>query len=332
MCSAGFLNTRVTSPNDGASAFGHNRRMKLALLALPFVWLATASATSQTYSIASAPRAPASGWTALHRTPRALLAEHRALTAALGELKPQRPGVVDAYVVVAGLDSDANFGREAAEAGRVLARRYDAAGRTIVMTADREEKGAVASPAALALALARVGELMDRNQDVLVLYTTSHGSAGSGLAYRDTLRGGGAISPDRMANMLSDAGAANRLLILSACYSGVFVPALASDTSVVITAAAADRSSFGCDPGNDWSFFGDALINRAFRKGQPVRAAFGEASASVAGWEAAARFVPSNPQISVGKDAARWLEPLEKRTPAEATRPVGRSPAGNLAG
>ena len=58
--------------------------MKLALLALPLVWLATASATSRTYTIASAPRAPASGWTALHRAPQALLAKHRALTAALG--------------------------------------------------------------------------------------------------------------------------------------------------------------------------------------------------------------------------------------------------------
>lgn len=307
-------------------------RQLLTGLSLPLVLLTTASATSQTYSIARAPRTTDNAWALLHRAPKALLAEHRATAAALATLNPQRPGVVDAYVVVAALDSDPNFTREAAEVGRVLARRYDAGRRTIVLTADPKEQGAVASPANLSLALARVAELMDVREDALVLFTTSHGSAQRGLAYRDTGRGAGSIGPRHLSGMLDNVGIGNRMLILSACYSGVFVPTLASDTSVVITAAAADRSSFGCDPGNDWSFFGDALINRAFRKGQPVQAAFGEAAASVAGWEAAARFVPSNPQISVGKDAARWLEPLEKRTPTEATRPVGRSPAGNLAG
>ena len=70
-------------------------------------------------------------------------------------------------------------------------------------------------------------------------------------------------------------------------------------------------------------------IYRAFRKSQPLSAAFDEAAASVAGWEGAAKFTPSKPQISIGDDAARWLEPLEARMPAAATQPFGRSPAGN---
>lgn len=304
-------------------------RRARGLLALPLVLLMTASATSQTFSIARGDARRQAvrniSHVALHREPRALLAEHRALTAALGALRPQRKGVVDAYVVVAALDADPVFGREAREAGRVLARRYDAAGRTVVLTAGGE--GAPANPATLAIALARVGELADPREDALVLYTTSHGSAPDGLAYRDPARGAGAISPNRLHAMLESAGLANRLLILSACYSGIFVPRLASDTTAVITAAAADRSSFGCEPGNDWTFFGDALLNRAFRKAQPLAAAFTEADASVAGWEAAAKLTASKPQIRIGKDVGRWLGPLEKRTPAAPTQPVGRSPA-----
>jgi hypothetical protein len=61
------------------------------------------------------------------------LAEHRRSTKALAALAPQRKGVVDAYVVSIGLDSDPVFGREAREAGKVLSRRFDAAGRTLVL-------------------------------------------------------------------------------------------------------------------------------------------------------------------------------------------------------
>lgn len=62
------------------------------------------------------------------RPPGWHLAQLERLSAAIAGLKPQRPGVVDAYVVSVGLDSDPVFGREAAEAARVLARRYDAEG------------------------------------------------------------------------------------------------------------------------------------------------------------------------------------------------------------
>lgn len=279
--------------------------MRLSFLVLPLLLLTTASATSQTFSIVPEPQRRV----APQRSPEAARADERSLVAALAALKSQRPGVVDAYVVVAALDSDPVFGREAREAGRVLSRRYDAKGQTIVLTAGAE--GVPASPATLAAALSRVGALADRSEDAVILYTTSHGGAPEGLVYNDRLRGEGAISPDRLAGMLD--GLPNRLVILSACYSGIFVPRLASDTSVVISAAAADRSSFGCDPGNEWTWFGDALINRALRKRQPLATAFGEAEVSVGTWEAAGKLEPSRPQISVGRNVQKWLGPLEAR-------------------
>lgn len=304
----------------------------LRLLALPLFLLVTGSATSQTYSLQpgdAQERALRSlGRVELTRTPRLLLTDHRRLDVALGALQPQRPGVVDAYVVVAALDSDPVFGREAREAARVLARRYDAAGRTIVLTDDENPREAVASPANLALALARVAELMDTREDAVVVYTTSHGSASMGLAYRDAARGVGAIPPERLEAMFKDVGIANRMVILSACYSGVFVPRLKSRTAVVVTAAAANRSSFGCGAGNDWTYFGDAFLNRALRKAQPLAAALDEGAATVARWETAEKLTPSKPQVSIGSDVQRWLGPLEARMPTEASAPVGRSPAG----
>src|SRR4029077_11554875 len=104
----------------------------------------------------------------------------------------------------------------------------------------------------------------------------------------------------------------------SACYSGVFVPVLQSETSAILTAASADRTSFGCRAENDWTFFGDAMINHALRKAQPLAAAFAEASTLVGGWETRSNVLASQPQVFIGTGAARWLTPLERRIPPAA--------------
>jgi hypothetical protein len=260
------------------------------------------------------------------RAPAGELDEHRKLDRALRALAPQRAGTVDAYVVSIALDSDPVFGREARVAGDVLRRRYGAPGRTIVLAgSDGAAPSALprGSPTTLAITLARIAELMDKNEDVLVLYTTSHG-APFGLYYNDGDNGYGAISPSRMAAMLDGLGLRNRLLILSACYSGVFVPRLQSESSVIVTAASSDRSSFGCLAENDWTFFGDAMINHALRKAQSLGAAFAEANGLIGDWEAQFQVPSSRPQFFLGAAAGRWLDPLERRTPRTETQPVGR--------
>lgn len=260
-----------------------------------------------------------------NRTPADMLAEHRRLTQALTQLQPQRKGVVDAYVLSVGLDSDPVFGREAREAGRVLARRYDAGGRTLTL-AGTDGTGPSAlpmgSPDAVAMALARIAELMDKQEDVLVLYTTSHG-AKWGIVYSDADQGFGAISPYRLYRMLDELGIANRLILLSACHAGVFVPVLASPTTVVASAASAENTSFGCAAENDWTFFGDALVNHALRKPQAFAAAWKEADGTIGGWEREGKLTPSQPQIAIGRQTG-WLAALEKRMPKTASAPVGK--------
>jgi hypothetical protein len=259
------------------------------------------------------------------RVPAEELAEHRRIDAALRALLPQRRGTIDAYVLSIALDSDAVFGREARVAGAVLERRYGASGRTLVLAGtdgngpSRLPRG---TPTSLGLALARIAELMDENEDVLILYTTSHGTP-YGLFYQDGDSGYGLISPRRLGEMLDQLGLSNRLIILSACYSGVFVPRLRSATSAIVTASSSERTSFGCVADNDWTFFGDAMINHALRAPRPLGAAFAEASGLISGWEAQIRTTPSQPQIFLGAAIARWLGPLEQRLPP-ATAPVGR--------
>ena len=163
---------------------------------------------------------------------------------------------------------------------------------------------------------------MDRKEDVVVLYTTSHGTP-FGLYYHDADSGYGAISPNRLSLMLGQLGLSNRLLILSACFSGIFVPVLQSETSAIVTAASSRRPSFGCAASNDWTYFGDAMINHALRKPQPLAAAFAEAEALVTRWEGQSGDQPSQPQYFAGAGAARWLDALDRRMPRTATQPSG---------
>ncbi|WP_338152258.1 C13 family peptidase, partial [Sphingomonas turrisvirgatae] len=277
----------------------------------------------------------ANGGTQIERDRPAIhsLAEHRRLARALATLAPQRKGVVDAYVLSIALDSDAVFGREAREAARVLARRYDAAGRTITLAGSDGSAPSplpMGSPQNFEAALARIAEVMDPAEDVLVLYTTSHG-APFGIVYHDGNDGWGAMSPTRLSRLFDAHGIHRRLLIISACYSGVFVPVLSGPQTAIFSAASSDRSSFGCMAENDWTFFGDAMINRALRKPQPLGLAAAEAVALIGQWEQQASLKPSLPQQSIGVDVAAWLAPLEARTPKAATTPVGRPSLDSLA-
>ncbi len=263
------------------------------------------------------------------RSAREMLRDRRRLDEALDSLEPHRPGRIDAFVIAIALDSDPVFAREAREAGNVLSRRYDAEGRTLVLAGpDGREAGLPrGSIESLTVALAHMAEIMDPAEDVLVLYTTSHGTP-QGLAYQYGDTGFGLLSPERLRSIFTELGLQRRILLLSACFSGVFVPHLASADTAIITAAAHDRTSFGCQATNDWTFFGDALVNRAMRKPLRLSDAAQEARISVAGWELENMLQPSLPQVEIGTGVLGWLPQLEARMPQDATEPVGRPATG----
>lgn len=259
--------------------------------------------------------------------PKEALRQNRLMSVALGKLKAERRGVADAYVIVAGLDSDGVFGREAVETGRVLSRRFDGEGRTLVIangTGASDPAVPDAHPEHLGAALAQMSELMNKEEDVLVLYLTSHGHWATGISYRDGDRASGSIAPARLAEMLNETGIKNRLIIISACYSGIFIPALQNETTVTMTAASSEKPSFGCRAENDWTFFGDALINNAMRQPGPSPDAFVAARGLISRWEVAERLDPSNPQIDIGTGARSWLDKLDARVPRAPSAKVGR--------
>jgi peptidase C13-like protein len=216
---------------------------------------------------------------------------------------PSQPGVREAYIVSFGLfGGQSVFESEARGAAGILSQRLAEAQAVVRFNTKR---GGTATPAALAAALKAAGQAMDPSKDVLVAALTSHGSP-DGLAVNAGRRAG-VLSPPMLKHMLDASGARYRVVIVSACYSGVFASELADPRTLVITAASADRPSFGCQDGATWTYFGDAFYNQALRGQASLDAAFAQAKSLVTERERHEGFEPSNPQIAGGAEVLALL-------------------------
>ncbi|MGE3839935.1 MAG: C13 family peptidase [Hyphomonadaceae bacterium] len=238
-----------------------------------------------------------------------------ALGAALSALPPQRSGQVDVYVIAASLWSDPVFEREATEGAAALSRHLGAENRVIVLSAGSPDGRSLpsAAPNDIAAAIGRVGELADPQEDLVVLFFTSHGHPNGAMALREAQRMGSQMRPSHLRDMLTAAGIGNRLVIISSCFSGAFIAPLMDERSIVLTAAQADRSSFGCQPERDWTFFGDALFAQSLPQERSLLTAFERAKGLIAQWERDRNLSPpSNPQSHVGGVASRVLTQAER--------------------
>ena len=234
---------------------------------------------------------------------------------ALSDLPAQRPGVVDVYIVAAALWGDPVFEREASQAANILQQHFGDNTRTILLAAglpNAPRTHPAASPNNLLAAIGKVGQVMDPSEDLMVLFITSHGSPDGSAAMLEHNRLRASLRPVHLRDALRAADIRNRVVIVSACFSGAFIAPLADQNTIVLTAAAPDRSSFGCQAENDWTFFGDAYFNNAVRNGDGLVSAFDSARVLVEQWEREQGMSPpSNPQRFVGANAAARLSAAE---------------------
>ena len=90
------------------------------------------------------------------------------------------------------------------------------------------------------------------------------------------------------------------VVIISACFSGVFVPALAGPNRMVLTAARPDRSSFGCGEADKYPYFDQCVLESL-----PNSSDFAVLGRTVQGCVAARETKegmkpPSEPQLYIG--------------------------------
>jgi len=230
---------------------------------------------------------------------------------ALDAVQPGRPGVPELFFV--GFAPDASqdvFVSEMRYVRRLLDERFGTAGRSIALVNSQEalEEFPLATITNLDRALRRVAEQMNGDEDTLFLYISAHGGPDHRLSAVQPPLDLAALTPTALARLLQDAGIKWRVIVISACYAGGYIEPLRDDNSVVITAAAAERTSFGCETGREFTYFGEAYFRDALARTRSFVQAFELAKASVAKREAAEGLSASLPQMWVGRAIAQRLQ------------------------
>lgn len=222
----------------------------------------------------------------------------------LAELQPSTPGPRQLYFVgFAGYGPEAVFKREVVAVRDLFNERFGTRGRSVALInhASTVSEIPLATPQNLERVLQHLGGIMDTSRDLLFLFLTSHGERAVLMVEMQGIQLAN-LTPARVKAMLDRSGIKNRVIVVSSCHSGSFIPALAGPTTLVIAAARADRASFGCDDTREWTYFGDAYFNHALRHETSFKRAFARAKRLVEQWEKAEKLVPSLPQM-MGGDA-----------------------------
>jgi len=256
---------------------------------------------------------------ALDYDPEDLLAMQDGLVdAQIAALAPQRPGVVDLYLVaMAGDGAEDVFRNEVVLATTVFDERFGTRGRSLSLInhVDTLPQVPLATRRNLLRTLEGVGRLIDPDEDIVLVFMTSHGSEDQDWLVQLGDLSLTQIVPDDLLEAYDNAGIRWRVSIVSACYSGGYIDALASATSLVITSARADRPSFGCGADADLTYFGRAYLAEALATHTNLVAAFETARQRIEARERADGFDPSEPQIrlgeGVGAQLARWRAGLD---------------------
>lgn len=237
------------------------------------------------------------------------------LSTAFAQLHPERPGVTDLYFVgFAGYALQDVFNKEAEYARALFDNRFDTQGHSLILTnhLDRYNTTPLANSHNLAATLKAMGRQMNPEEDVLVLYLTSHGSKEHELSVNFWPLQLNDITPAMLKGYLDEAGIKWRVIMVSACYSGGFVEPLQDAYSVIATASAADRTSFGCGDENDFTYFGEAVFKDQLSTSYSIIQSLHAAREAITVREQDEKLQASNPQIFIGADILPKLEKVER--------------------
>ena len=135
-----------------------------------------------------------------------------------------------------------------------------------------------------------------------LVFATSHGVQGRGM-YLSTFNE--VLTPAALdAALDAGCGAAPTVVIVSACYSGGFARTpMARPTRVILTAARADRPSFGCGAGLRYTYFDECLL-QAMDNESAWKAVSVRVRDCVKAKETESRFPSSGPQAFFGERTA----------------------------
>jgi hypothetical protein len=218
----------------------------------------------------------------------ALMGQRKLLDDALGALAPGRKGVIDLYLLAIGGDgSQEVFRREVEFVRGQFDARFGTRSRSVALVNSRSTVTTqpMATQMSIGEALKAIAARMDRDEDILFLFLTSHGSRDHAFSLKQnwmTLRD---LPAAELGRLVRESGIKYKVIVVSACYSGGFIEPLKDGTTLIITAARHDRASFGCADEADFTWFGRAYFKEALPAAHSFQEAFARADALVAQWE-----------------------------------------------
>ncbi|MEM8767239.1 MAG: C13 family peptidase [Pseudomonadota bacterium] len=222
------------------------------------------------------------------------------------------------FLGFAGYGEEKVFAEEIRFAAAAFEDRFPTQGRTLLLVNDRRSQEApIASVTGLEYSLQALAGRMDLEEDLLILALSSHGASTPALSVSNGMLPLQDLDGRTLRTALDDAGIKWRLLVVSACYSGAFIDELADPRTAIVTAAAPDRTSFGCSNDRDLTYFGEAFYRDALPEAATLPAAFETARQLLLERETAAGYTHSDPRLFIGEAIADRLETM--MAPAGAT-------------
>ena len=248
------------------------------------------------------------------RAEEVMFGQPAAVDAQLSHIAPAGDSASKVYFVgFAGVGSQKVFTEEIHLAQQRVGDRYGSADRSAVLINDVRnlDQAPLASFSGLRRTLAGIGNKMHRDRDVLFLALSSHGSAKPTLSVSNGALPLIGLSGELLKQALAESGIQWKVIVISACHAGAFIPALKDDHTIVITAAAADRTSFGCSNDRDLTYFGEAFYRDALPQAKSLREAFDKAKDFIAQRERAEKLDASMPTAFFGSAMEAKMTELE---------------------
>jgi hypothetical protein len=279
----------------------------------------------------AAPESAEDATPTLHLTQDLIESQITVLTEALNRVQAGRPGIVDLYAITFAPYADEDvFSREAGMVSELMRTRFDAPQRTVQLQNHLRTAADLpwATPLNLQRTIQRMAEVMNRDEDVLFIHLTSHGARNGHLATSFWPLEIDDVTPQQLKTWLDEAGVRYRVISISACFSGSWIAPLADPGTLVMTAADADHTSYGCGRKSDLTFFGRAMYDEQLRHGHSFEAAHAAVRPVIEQREKEAGKTDgySNPQISVGAAVRRPLAELQQRLDALPPPPAAQMP------
>lgn len=240
-----------------------------------------------------------------------LYEESAKLQLALDSLQVSDPQKIELYsLVVAGYGTEEVFRRESKFIENLFDSQYGNSATAMYLANSQRSlnEHPLATLTSIRKAILRIAEQMDKEHDIFFLYITSHGSkdkkislSHNGLELED-------IEAQWLGNLLKATGIKHRVVVLSACFSGGFIDDLKDPYSLIMTAAAAEKTSFGCADDSLFTYFGRAYFKESLKPGVDFRQAFFKAKKLVAKWEKEKNITRSDPQIHPNEQVVKQLK------------------------